>query len=288
LAKIDKSQFSKKEWKQIREQRRRQKELQAKNSHTVKTVKENYSEAPQLESAAHNSKNYIVCLKHGAKYDAKYVNTLYNMISRNCTVPHEFVCFTENSEGLDQNITVKPLPSIPRASGWWYKPMFFAPNFELKGTILYFDLDVIIFKNIDNLFSYSPKRFCILKDFNRSIRSSWKKFNSSVFRLESGAIPHVYNDFIADPASAIRRFHGDQDWIFDRVREGFEYWPDEWIQSYKWEMRGRPAMVRDRSGKRNFGSPGEPKILPNTSVAVFHGEPNPHDCIDPWCKRNWK
>ena len=31
-----------------------------------------------------------------------------------------------------------------------------------------------------------------------------------------------------------------------------------------------------------------PKILPETNVAVFHGEPNPHQCIDPWCKENWK
>jgi len=93
---------------------------------------------------------------------------------------------------------------------------------------------------------------------------------------------------LKDPGHAIKRFHGDQDWIFDRVRKDFEYWPDEWIQSYKWEMRGRPAMARDRHGKRNFGSPGVPKILPSTNIAVFHGEPNPHDCIDPWCKENWR
>lgn len=276
MAKIDKSNYTKEEWHRLRDQRREEKRIK--------------QATPQVDPVAPCSehKNYIVCLKHGSKYDAQYVNTLYNMVQRNCTIEHEFVCFTEQTQGLDKNIITRPLPNIPRASGWWYKPMFFAPDFELKGTLLFFDLDVIIFRNIDNLFTYAPGKFCILRDFNRSIRTNWQKFNSSVFRLESGSVPIVYNDFIKDPQSAIRRFHGDQDWIFDRVRTGFEYWPNEWIQSYKWEMRGRPAMVRGSDGKRNFSAPGQPKILDHTSVAVFHGEPNPHDCIDPWCKENWQ
>ena len=27
---------------------------------------------------------------------------------------------------------------------------------------------------------------------------------------------------------------------------------------------------------------------PETSIAVFHGDPNPKHCSDPWCKENWK
>lgn len=278
LAKIDKSQLSKKEWKELRERRRQEK------------FQDYYSEIKQKSDAqiGLDNKNYIVCLKHGDKYDAEYVNVLYNMIQRNCTVPHEFVCFTENSRGLNRNITVRPLPEIPNAKGWWYKPMFFNPDFELKGTILFFDLDVIIFRNIDYLFSYSPNQFCILKDFNRSVRAQWKKFNSSVFRLETGSLPHVYNDFIKNPSEAIRRFHGDQDWIFHKVKNGFQYWPNEWIQSYKWEMRNRPTLIRQKDGTKNFRESGAPIIQPSTSVAVFHGEPNPHNCIDEWCKENWK
>ena len=52
-------------------------------------------------------------------------------------------------------------------------------------------------------------------------------------------------------------------------------------------MRGRPEMNR-YNGKRNFVSPGDPIIKPETSIAVFHGDPNPKDCIDPWCKEHWK
>jgi len=80
----------------------------------------------------------------------------------------------------------------------------------------------------------------------------------------------------------------DQDWIRNQIKTGYEYWPEEWIQSYKWEMRNRPQMTRGKNGKRNFAAPGEPDIKPNTSVAVFHGDPNPHNCKDPWVIDNWK
>ena len=42
-----------------------------------------------------------------------------------------------------------------------------------------------------------------------------------------------------------------QDWLFENVKTDFNFWPDEWIQSYKWEMRGKPEMTRI-TGKRNF------------------------------------
>jgi hypothetical protein len=40
-------------------------------------------------------------------------------------------------------------------------------------------------------------------------------------------------------------------------------------------------------GKRNFKDVGEPVVLPETSIAVFHGDPNPADCRDPWVIERW-
>lgn len=233
-------------------------------------------------------KKYFVCLKHGRKYDAEYVNTLYRMFKRNCTLDVEFICFTEDPSGLDQEIQVRSLPKV-NVQGWWYKPMFFNRNLGLEGTILFCDLDVIIFNNIDKLFTYEPGKFCIIRDFNRCRMPKWNKMNSSVFRLDVGSEQsHVYDEFMKDPVKNSRRYHGDQDWIYAQMhKEEYAFWPDDWIQSYKWEMRGDPAMTRV-NGKRNFAQAGEPTILPSTSIAVFHGDPNPHDCIDIWCKENWK
>lgn len=229
--------------------------------------------------------NYIVCLKWGKKYSAEYVNKLYYMTQRHCKVPHEFVCFTEDKVGIDPAITIQKLPSF-NVEGWWYKPYFFSKDIPLQGTILYFDLDVIVFRNIDNLFTYKPGAFCIIRDFNRSIRKDFDRFNSSVFRLQTGMYDNVWQSFINNTVHHVQRNRGDQDWMYKNIRN-FTFWPDEWIQSYKWEMRDR----RDLSifqGKRNFVNDNPPKILNETSVAVFHGEPNPGNANDTWVKENWK
>jgi hypothetical protein len=234
--------------------------------------------------------NYVVCLKYGNKYSAEYVNKLYNSVKRNLTVPFEFVCITEDSTGINPNVVIKDLPITNGVTGWWYKPFVFDPNIDLKGTILFLDLDMIIFRNIDRLFSYKPGRFCIIRDFNRFVVRNFKKMNSSIFRLESGSMPRIYNDFIKSHNIITHRYPGDQDWIYANLKDtnDFEYWPDDWIQSYKWEMRGKPDFDLNPRGQRDFAVNGDPIIKDNTAIAVFHGDPNPHRCKDQWVIDNWK
>ena len=230
-------------------------------------------------------KNYVVCLKWGNKYSADYVNKLYNMVKRNLTIDYEFVCFTENSAGIDKNIRIEPLPPIP-ATGWWFKPYFMSDKIPLRGTLLYLDLDLIVFENIDKLFSFKPEKdFVIIRDFNRQVRKNWDRVNSSVFRLKIGARYNAYEQFLKERESIVRRMPGDQDWMY-RYCKPYEYWPDEWIQSYKWEMRGRDTLGVI-NGKRNFKEPGTPTILPDTSIAVFHGKPDIPEAVDAWPKENW-
>ena len=229
--------------------------------------------------------NYVVCLKWGNKYSSEYVNRLNNMVARNLTIPYEFVCFTDNKQGIDAGIRVEPLPTLP-TQGWWYKPYFLSADLPIKGTLLFLDLDVVVFKNIDELFSYQPERFCIIRDFNRSLRANWDRMNSSVFRTPIGMHDSLWQDFKRNPAIHTSRNRGDQDWMFRHIKNHV-FWPDEWIQSYKWEMRGKNklAMV---NGKRNFADIAEPTVLKNTSIAVFHGDPNPADCKDPWVVDRWR
>ena len=96
--------------------------------------------------------NYILCLKHGTKYSADYVNTLYRMVKRHCTIDFTFVCLTDDTTGINPNIKTIPLPDY--LQGWWCKPYMFSPDLGLVGNVLYMDLDVVIAKNIDHLFLY--------------------------------------------------------------------------------------------------------------------------------------
>tara|TARA_B100000085_G_scaffold282160_1_gene310172 strand:+ start:1734 stop:2621 length:888 start_codon:yes stop_codon:yes gene_type:complete len=295
MAKIDKSKYTKAEWKVVREARRKQKSIERAQK-AEKKLKESKDTERTVNIAVNNNpptnkaKNYIVCLKHGSKYGAEYVNNLYNMTRRHCTVPHEFVCFTDDIRDINPHVHMIPLKPGNGLSGWWYKPLFFDKDLPITGNILYFDLDIVIHDNIDKLFTYNEGKFLICRDFNRSIRHDWNRMNSSVFRLHTGSLPFVYDNFIKEAPLHIRKFHGDQDWIFDQLKDKkniWQFWPDHWIQSYKWEMRDRNDLERAH-GRRNFKRKAEPKIPNECSVAVFHGEPHPHQVEDDWVKENWR
>ena len=90
----------------------------------------------------------VCCLKAGDKYDSDYVNILFSMVSRHLSLPFEFICFTEDSRNLNNEVIVKNIKN-DTIKGWWNKCLLFKPQI-LSGTCLYLDLDMIIVNNIDD------------------------------------------------------------------------------------------------------------------------------------------
>ncbi len=228
----------------------------------------------------------IVCLKWGDKYPSHYVNVLYNMCKRHTNSNFNFFCLTDNPNGLNQFIIDKPLPKMP-IQGWWMKPFVFSRDNNFKGDVLFLDLDLIIHNNFDKLWTYSPHDFCIIRDFTRKLNPKWQKYNSSVFRFNAKNYYWIWEDFVKNHQRIITKNHGDQDYLYSILQGKASTWPDNWIQSYKWEMRNRDE-VRSINGKRNFVSIKDPYIVQDNCIAVFHGEPNPHDVKDPWVIENWQ
>ena len=150
------------------------------------------------------------------------------------------------------------------------------PDFGCYGTVLFLDLDVIVFGNIDKLFTYKPGEFCVIRDFNRSVQSQWDRMNSSCFRLETGQHANVYHEFMSNPKQNASKYHGDQDWLYANVKSQYNFWPDEWIQSYKWEMRGKPKYDRQPRGQRDFETTGDPVIKNDTSDCIVGSRKTQH------------
>jgi hypothetical protein len=81
----------------------------------------------------------------GKYYSTRYVERLRAMVERNLSLPHRFVCLT--------NETDVPCRRIPLVTDWpsyWSKIELFRPRL-FKGPVLYFDLDTVIHGNIDDL-----------------------------------------------------------------------------------------------------------------------------------------
>jgi hypothetical protein len=229
-------------------------------------------------------KRYVLCLKYGSKYSSEYVNKLYSMVSRHLSLDHEFVCLTEDSSGINTEIRILPLKVDASIDGWWYKPTVFNPELQLNGTILFLDLDIVIFNSIDSLFLYEPNKFCIINDYY-SKRKGKFGMNSSCFRFEHGTNNQVYYDFMSNSKKIMSSLHGDQDWIQMSIKSDYAYWPDSWVKSYKWEMYNEKEIIKNGD---SYIVIGNPKIELDSSIAVFHGYPKPHQVNNDWCKKNWR
>jgi len=274
MAKIDKSKYTKEEWRALKEQRRLE-----KHGTTAKTVFDPNNDYSQI---------YILCLKHGTKYSSEYVNRLYNMCKRWCSLDFKFVCLTDNADQLNSDIMVLPIPS--GLSGWWCKPYMYSKDLPIQGTILYMDLDVVLSSNIDKLITYQSNHWCTIRDFTRAMRPKWPRYNSSIVRFKTGELDFVWDNYIKNPVAIQRQFYGDQDYLYDATyqKKGAMLYPDSWVQSWKWEVRkSRLLELNKAKGTRKFQVVEDVVPRVECCVCVFHGDPNPHNCEDPWVKENW-
>jgi hypothetical protein len=227
----------------------------------------------------------VLCVRFGHRYGPEYVERLRNMVSRNLTLPYEFACLTDDRKLIEGVRTIYQ-SSAGYNKLWWHKVHMFDPDLDIKGRILYFDLDVVIHKNIDRLVTNYQNEFLGIRDFNRKFHPSWRYLNSSVMSWTHSTQSHIYGDFTKDKSSAMR-LQGDQDWIWKSAKDRITFWPDKWIQSYKWEIRSRNDLSMI-SGKRLFKSVFNGDPDPECSVTVFHGDPKPQDVMDRYVVENWR
>jgi FkbM family methyltransferase len=204
----------------------------------------------------------IVCVKHGTRYDANYVNILFDMVMRNLPpTPIEFICFTDDPAGLHEQIKVRGLPVTVK--GWWNKLYLFKEGvFEPDDRIIYFDLDTVITGALDALLAYDGD-FAILRDFYRS-----GGYQSSVLLWRGGFGAEIWESFAQ--AGYPDLYGGDQAWI-ETQAPGADLlqnlYPD-FFRSYKVSCtRGIPRGCR---------------------IVVFHGEPRPHQVTEGWVPKIWK
>lgn len=151
------------------------------------------------------SQNNIVCVKWGTKYD-DYVEKLKNQITKNCSVPFNFYCLTDNPKN-DYDI------ELPKHWDKHFKPnMFWAYRKlyifnedlfpQIKGdNFLYLDLDILIHKDLKYFFDLDMKRPHIVRGWWNDITNSKKNYgkikstplNSSVVRWNRGQLKPIYN-----------------------------------------------------------------------------------------------
>ena len=210
----------------------------------------------------------IICMKWGDKFSAEYVNRLYGMVARNFSGEFRFVCFTENSNDIRNEVEIQNLPKINLPPNTpergWRKLAVFKKDFGgLKGKTLFLDLDVVIVGSL-NEFSTHPGEFLIAHDKKNPTKIEG---NSSVFRFEIGQYPKILDYFEQNSELVRAEVRHEQAYLSREMYKlgKLEYWPDEWVPSFKY--RCCPSWIRSW-----FEAPFIPE---NAKVILFHGLPNP-------------
>ena len=131
----------------------------------------------------------IVTVKLGDKYDSSFVNRVYKMCQKNLTIPFNFYCYTEDPSGLDPNIIVVDHTDLG------IKPVYYKLLlFRLFDSAVYFDLDVVIQKNIDWIQNnIRPNKLTLIKTY-MTHQGRWR-CNSSVMAWNNmSKIWHIFNN----------------------------------------------------------------------------------------------
>lgn len=235
----------------------------------------------------------ILCMKWGTKYPAHYVNRLQSMVARHLSLPHRFVCLTDDSDGLHAGIEAFPIPAMPvDVSGperGWTKILTFSESlYDLRGQCLFLDLDLLIVDSIDPFFE-QPGEVLIIKDWLKRDGTG----NSSVYRFELGRHPDVLREFVERWPAVKNEFRNEQEFISAvLLRKGaLGYWPDSWCRSFKRHCM-HPFPLSLLRG---------PELPAGARIVVFHGHPNPDQAIagrsgkwhrfmrpTPWIEQHWR
>ena len=233
------------------------------------------------------------------RYPSIFVNRLFKSISRHTSRKTRLICFTDNKTGIDANIICKPLPKInlpPKISNtpWRKISIWQYPLYDLKGDILFLDLDLVITGDLDRFFDYKPGSYCVIENWTQKGQGIG---NTSCFRFPAGKYHEIFSHFEKNPTKIWKNFHIEQTYLSYKIKEQ-HFWPDQWCVSFKhnllpiWPLRlWKPA-----------------KLPSCTSIVAFTGKPDPDDvmvgkwpvprkyffkkiykqlCTPSWIKSNW-
>lgn len=225
----------------------------------------------------------FVCIKWGDKYSPEYVNNLYNMVKKNYTKEFTFTCYTDNADGIEADCVPIPDDGILHPDHWfdkesycWDRAKFLVFNSHqwlgYEGKWCYFDLDVIIQNNIDEI--------DILAEKPRIAHSKWQNpkqnherlfidmrgtfFNSSMMLWNGDQCKRIYWDVIFENEMVFKTFYkGTDNYHYWRQREFWSNIPFDWFYSYN----------------RGMQFPNDLELFkyrPDAKVCIFNTDNTPH------------
>lgn len=209
----------------------------------------------------------VVCLKWGDKFNYEHVNRLYKMVCKNLDCDFNFICYTENSNDIDSNIIIRPLPNYDLEKWWWKLTLF---EHIAENITLFLDLDVVIQKNITHLKKYCVEnKLCLIKSYWKPYDVARKTFdtklNSSIM-LWKNDCTNIWNKFYKDQDYYMLKYNGIDGYLEYNQNKKLLYFPNNKI------VYSRLYGIDENNyWKPGHTSPMKYFYAPDYDICIFNG-----------------
>jgi hypothetical protein len=269
----------------------------------------------------------LYCIKWGDKYNADYVNNLYNSIKKyfssylpienNLIVKfHKMICFTDNCDDINNEILCRSFHAYTKIwKGWWLKASLFNENeivnndiinedennYIYKDWSLYFDLDTVICGSIDFLInncinsssSNNKLDFYTLGAKHMITEGRNCGLNSSIMIWRNGTFNELFSFLLLNYEKILKCIYK-----FDHYLEMMLSNNNNIILHYLQDSSDNIDKIIDFSSiykqdidelnNKSIFQISNVKCPASTSIVCFPLLPKPHDVIDePWIIEKW-
>ena len=241
------------------------------------------------------------------KYTPDYVEKLYNSLKRNCTLPFEFICYSDNPNVKADKIIPLPNPKYTDIKKHWHKITFFSPMFagqEPGDDMIIMDIDQVIVGNVEHIIgrpvgeneSLSYKKWW-------GFTSDWLPLNGGFYKFKSGGkCKNLWDKFRENPeywqlkyfkSMVVHyKYFGEQNFVYNRLKE-FDIKlltvPGQHVCKITSDKRQNMEVSLEYMKKYNTDYMILDKPHPNIRIVHFA---NPHTTIHEsgfdWIKDYWK
>jgi hypothetical protein len=216
----------------------------------------------------------VICINWGTKYGPPFINRLYAMAARNITPPFSFTCFTDNSAGVRAEVRCEPLPPLDvkmpvRTLGIWPKARLWGPALaDLKGPVLFLDLDLVVVGNLDPFFEVGEPDDVIL---SRNPAKPFERLGqTSCFRFPVGKLLPLQELFRADPQGIADKYRFEQRFVTRHAPGGIKFFPRTWVRHFRHDCRRMFPLNYILS----------PRLPRGARVVIFPGGLHPQHAIE--------
>tara|TARA_Y100000004_G_scaffold70406_1_gene79139 strand:- start:693 stop:1820 length:1128 start_codon:yes stop_codon:yes gene_type:complete len=261
-----------------------------------------YYEHQDYKSKVSEQKIKICTLYFEGKYTPDYVEKLYNSLKRNCTLPFEFICYSDNPN-VKADVVI-PLIKHSGIKKHWYKLTYFNSLFANQkpgDEVIIMDIDQVIVNNIDDMIGY-PVADNELVSYNKWWGGK-PKLNGGFLKFKSGSrCQIIWDTFIRAPedwqlhyykkGTVHYKYYGEQNYInaiCDEHKINLTLMPPEWV--CKLTNNKEEDNWNNLEYMRKFNKDYMILDKPHEDIKIVHfANPNAniHTSKYEWIKDYWK